>query len=331
MRTLLNVALALVVVLVACYGTSRYLTQVPEYDVLGPLAPLSAQEQERIPRLKAHVAALASGERNIAHYDQLEKAAQYIEQQLTTYNLKPIRHEFSVGGKTVRNIEAVYEPPGAAPTGTIVVGAHYDSAPGSPGAEDNATGVAALLEFAHDFAVPPQVGAKRLRIFFFVNGAPPYFKTNDMGSLRMAKDLAARGEKVVAMYSLDSLGYYSREPKSQKYPPLIGTLLPKTGDFLSVVGLLNARTLARHITQIFPTHSKFPLLSAVGPPLIPSLDVSDNWAFAQIGVPAVIFTDTGPLRYPHFGQPTDTPDKINYEDLARVTQGIIPVFRQAIK
>jgi Zn-dependent M28 family amino/carboxypeptidase len=331
MRTLLNVALALIVVLVAWYGTTRYLTQAPEYDVLGPLPPLGAQEQERVPRLKAHVAALASGERNIGHYDQLEKAAQYIEQQLTTYHLKPIRHEFTAGGKTVRNIEAVYEPPGVALTGTVVVGAHYDSAPGSPGAEDNATGVAALLEIAHDLAVPPRRGTKRLRMFFFVNGAPPYFKTNDMGSLRVAKDLAARGEKVAAMYSLDSLGYYSREPKSQKYPPLIGTLLPKTGDFLSVVGLLNARTIARHTTQLFPNYSKFPLLSAVGPSLIPSLDVSDNWAFAQTGVPAVIFTDTGPLRYPHFGLPTDTPEKIKYEDLARVTQGIIFLLRQAVQ
>lgn len=331
MRTLLNVALALVVVLVACYGTSRYLTQTPEYDVIGPLPPLSAQEQDRIPRLKAHVEALASAERNIAHYDQLEKAAQYIEQQLATYNLKPIRHDFTVDGKAVRNIEVVYEPPGVALTGTVVVGAHYDSAPGSPGAEDNATGVAALLEFARDFSVPLKIGTKRLRIVFFVNGAPPYFKTNDMGSLRMAKDLAARGEKVAAMFSLDSLGYYSREPRSQKYPPLIGTLLPKTGDFLSVVGLLNARTLARSTTRVFPAYSKFPLLSAVGPSLIPTLDVSDNWAFAQTGVPALIFTDTGPLRYPHFGQPTDTPDKIKYEDLARVTQGIIPIFREAMQ
>lgn len=331
MRILLNAALAIMVVLVATYATSRYLAQTPEYDVIGPLPPLSPEEAQHVPRLKAHVEALAGGERNIAHFDQLERAAQYIEQQLTSYGYKPIRHEFTVGGKTVRNIEAVYEQQTVAMNGTIVVGAHYDSAPGSPGAEDNATGVAALLEFARDFAASAEVGSKRLRIFFFVNGAPPYFKTADMGSLRAAKELAARGENVTAMYSLDSLGYYSREPNSQAYPPLIGLLLPKKGDFLSVVGLLDARPVVRRSARLFPIYSKLPILAAAGPSFIPSLDVSDNWAFSQIGAPAVIFTDTGSLRYPYFGLPTDTPDKIKYEDLARVTQGLIPALRRAMQ
>lgn len=331
MRALLNVALALVVVLVAFYGTAHYLTQVPENDALVPLPPLSAAEQALIPRLKGHVETLTRGERNIAHYDQLENAAQYIEQQLAAYGYKPIRHEFTVGGKTVRNIEVVHERPQVAIDGTLVVGAHYDSAPGSPGAEENATGVAALLEFAREVAASAAIGTKRIRIFFFVNGARPYFKTNDMGSLRVAKELAARGEKVTAMFSLDSLGYYSREPRSQNYPPLIGMLLPRTGDFVSAVGLLNARTIARRVSRLFPAYSPFPLLTAVGPSLIPTLEVSDNWAFARTGVPALVFTDTGPLRYPHFGLPTDTPDKIKYEDLARVTRGIIPILRGVLQ
>ncbi|TMK03041.1 MAG: M28 family peptidase, partial [Alphaproteobacteria bacterium] len=264
-------------------------------------------------------------------YDELEKVARYIEATLASFGYTIGRQEFLAAGKMVRNIEVTVEP------GTqnsdprvIVVGAHYDSVSGSPGANDNATGAAAVIELARLARDLDAVGTKRIRFAFFVNEEPPYFRTEAMGSLQYARALARRNERVIAMYSLETIGFYSSAPGSQIYPAPFGLMFPDRGDFVAFVGMLGSRALVRKTIRSFRSHTAFPSIGGVAPGFVPGIGWSDHWAFAEHGFEAVMITDTAPFRYPHYHRPSDTPDKIDAEKVARVVKGIERVIRDLV-
>jgi len=314
------------------YATLSYLTRVPGRSFAGTLPPLTEEERALAAALKRHIAAIAAREHNIAHFDALEDAARYLEATLSSCGYAPGRQEFEADGRTVRNIDVVLEPAGSGDASdVIVVGAHYDSAPGTPGANDNASGAAALLELARLLGDLRGKAGKRIRLVFFVNEEPPYFQTEEMGSLHYASALAQRKERVTAMFSLETLGYYSSEPGSQHYPPPFGLTLPDRGDFVSFVGMMNSRPLVQEAIRSFRAHTSFPSVGGVAPGFVPGIDWSDHWAFAQHGFQALMITDTAIFRYPHYHQPTDTPDKVDNEKLARVTKGIERVLRDLVR
>lgn len=329
---LLVAAQVVIVVLVAGYGAVGYLTSGRHTGFESKPLPLTAEEIELGVRLKRHVETLAVGERNLAHYEHLERAAAYIEFILRNYGYTVSHQDYTVDGKVVRNIEAVIETPsGVASPDVIVIGAHYDSAAGTPGADSNASGTAAVLELSLHLAYIRGSSPKRVRFVFFANKEPPYFQTPDMGSVRYVKALAARKERVTAMYAFDSVGYYTDEPGTQRQPPLLGLLLPDRGNFVAFVGGLKSRQLARDTQKMFKTYTPLPSGFAVGPSFIPGTDWSDNWAFAQQGFPAVLVTDTGAFRNPHYHKSTDTPDKIDYAKLTRVVKGMEVVMRLTLR
>jgi Zn-dependent M28 family amino/carboxypeptidase len=230
----------------------------------------------------------------------------------------------------VRNIDVVLEAPKINPD-VIVVGAHYDSAQGTPGANDNATGTAAVLELARLLGDLKDNAAKRIRLVLFVNEERPYYGTPEMGSLNFARLLAERGEQVIAMYSLETIGYFSDAPGSQKYPKPFGAVFADKGDFISFVGMLNSRPLVQDTMRSFRSHTAFPTIGGVSPGFIPGIAWSDHWSFAQYGFQAVMVTDTAPFRYPHYHRSTDTPDKIDTEKLARVVKGMERVIRDLVR
>jgi hypothetical protein len=331
-RSMLILVALLTAIVLAGYGALHYMTSVPGESHRGALPPLTAEEAALAARLKAHVEIVAAREHNLHTYDALEDAARHIEETLAATGLAVARQEFAVRGKRVRNIEAVVEPAAAsADPAVIVVGAHYDSVIGSPGANDNASGVAAVLELARAFAPLHGTGRMRLRFALFVNEEPPYFKTADMGSYRYARALAERGERVVAMYCLETLGFYSDAPGSQRYPPPFGLIYPDRADFVAFVGLPGARALVREAIGSFRAHTAFPSVGGVAPGIIPGIDWSDHWSFAQFGFPAVMITDTALFRYPHYHALNDTPDKVDYARLARVTEGIARIVRDKLR
>jgi hypothetical protein len=238
------------------YGALHYMTGVPGTSHSGPLPALTAEEATIASNLKAHIAAIAAREHNIAHYDELEKVARFIEATLTGLGYRVGRQEFSVDGEPVRNIDATIEPKdGRGDPEVIVVGARYDSARGTPGANDNASGTAAVLELAR--LLRDLASNKRVRLVLFVNEEPRYFYTEAMGSLRYARALAERHERVVAMYSLETIGYYSNAPGSQRYPAPFSLIFPDRGDFVAFVGLLGSRPLLQrrcaHFVRIRPS------------------------------------------------------------------------------
>jgi len=210
-----------------------------------------------------------------------------------------------------------------------VVGAHYVSAIGAPGANDNGSAVAAVIELARLFGDLKDKTPRRIRLVLFVNEEMPYFRTQEMGSWQYAAALAARHERVVAMYSLETIGWYASEPGSQRYPFPLGLLFPDRGDFLAFVGMLDARPLVRASIGSFRSHTKFPTIGGVAPAMIPGIDFSDHWAFAQHDFPAIMLTDTAPYRYPYYHTFRDTPDKVDIDKLARVVKGIERMIRDA--
>jgi hypothetical protein len=299
-----------------------WMTAVPGRSFAGPLPPLGPAETALVPRLASHVAAIASGPHNVAHPEALARSASYIEGRLRALGYavqtQPIDE---AGGAPVRNIEAVVAPRSASAP-TLVVGAHYDSAGEAPGANDNGSGVAALLEIARAMAPLRGKAAMRVRIVFFVNEEPPFFKTDRMGSLAYARRLAASGEAVTGMLSLETLGCYSERPDSQHYPPPLGALYPSTGNFVAFVGTVGDRRLVRRAVGTFRAVARFPSVGGTAPAFLAGIDWSDHWSFGEVGIPALMVTDTAPFRYPYYHMPQDTPDKVDYPRLARVTAGL---------
>ena len=282
--------------------------------------------------LARHIAVIAAREHNMVHHDELERVARYIEAVIASFGYAVGSQEFTVDGKPVRNIDAVIEPPrGTGDPEVVVVGAHYDSVRGSPGANDNASGTAAVIELARLLRDLDGRSGKRIRLVLFVNEEPPYFRTEAMGSLNYAKALAERNERVVAMYSLETIGFYSSAPGSQAYPAPFGLLFPDRGDFVAFVGLLGSRALLQRTMRSFRAHTAFPSIGGVAPNAVPGIGWSDHWAFARHGFQAVMITDTAPFRYPHYHRSTDTPDKVDTESLARVVKGIERVIRDLVQ
>jgi Zn-dependent M28 family amino/carboxypeptidase len=276
-------------------------------------------------RLRAHVVHLAEtiGERNVFTPDALERAAQYVEMGLAGPGITIGRQQFEVRGRTVRNVEA--ERRGSHPSRIVVVGAHYDSVLGSPGANDNATGVAALLELAR--LSGGRAHAATLRFVGFVNEEPPFFQTEDMGSLRYARRCRERKEDVAAMLSLETMGTYDDRAGSQAYPFPLSALYPSTANFIAVVGDLGAASLVRRVTTRFRQATAFPCESAALPGVVPGVGWSDHWAFREAGYPAVMITDTALFRDPAYHTAEDKPGNVDHERLAIVVTALGEVIR----
>ena len=287
-------------------------------------APLSPDEVALRDELRASVQKLAGeiGERNVWHYPQLNAAADFIENSFSRAGLRTRRDSYDMHGQACHNIEA--EIAGARPE-ILLIGAHYDSVFGSPGANDNGTGVAATLALAQRFA-----GRKpehTLRFVAFVNEEPPYFLSDEMGSFIYAGRCKARGDTISGMISLETIGYFSDAPHSQTYPsPGLGLFYPKVGNFIGFVSNVQSRALLRRVVTLFRKYAKIPSEGAALPAFIPGVSWSDQWSFWRYGYPGIMVTDTAPFRYPHYHSATDTPDKLDYDRFALVVSGMEKVI-----
>src|SRR6185437_2142281 len=206
------------------------------------------------------------------------------------------------------------------PDEIVVIGAHYDSYPGAPGANDNASGTAALLALARRFAkAQPE---RTLRFVAFTNEEPPYFHNREMGSWIYADQCARRKENLVCVLSLETIGYFSDEPDSQRYPPPFGAAYPSVGNFIAVIGDVGSRKLVREVIASFRRHAAVPSEGGAVPSAVPGAGWSDHWSFWQAGYPAVMITDTAPFRYPYYHKPEDLPDKLDFDRMARVVAAL---------
>jgi hypothetical protein len=276
-------------------------------------------------RLEAHVAKLGGeiGERNVFNPRALHAAADYISAVWREQGYQVTPYPYEVNGIECANLE-ITRPGLHRPDEFLLIGAHYDSVIGSPGANDNGSGIAALLETSRLFArLAPDIS---VRFVAFVNEEPPFFMGRHMGSLVYARMARQRGDKIRLMVALETIGYFRHEPGSQRYPPLFRAFHPDRGDFIAFVSNLASRRLMRRTAAAFRTHSDFPLEQTATLAWVPGVAWSDHFSFWRQHYRAFMVTDTAFYRYPHYHTADDTPDKLDYPALARVNRGLFMAF-----
>lgn len=272
-------------------------------------------------RLRRHVEHLAGaiGERHVLRPEALHAAERYVAETLRAAGHSVARQNYEAQGVDCANLEVVIA--GGGPASEIVLaGAHYDTVPGSPGADDNASGVAAILELAR--LLRDAKPARTIKLVAFVNEEPPFFFWGEMGSKVYARAARARGDDIRVMLSLEMLGCYADEKGSQGYPPLLKYFYPAAGNYIAFVSNLRSRHALRGVFAAFRAASDFPAEKLAAPALVPGIGWSDQLSFWREGYPAAMVTDTAFHRYRHYHQPTDTPEKLDYARMARVVEGL---------
>jgi Zn-dependent M28 family amino/carboxypeptidase len=302
-----------------------FMTLMPNKSYSGTLPPLTEDQREISRILKSRVWYLAEtiGERNVFAYASLQNAADYIENSFKQLGYDVTSQQYVTETRKVRNLVAVL-PGSAKASEIVVVGAHYDTVDECPGADDNASGVAALLELAR--LLKDSHPARTIRFVAFVNEEPPWFQTDNMGSLVYAKAVRAKNENVVAAVSLESIGMYSDQPGSQQYPAGFGFFYPKQGNFISFIGNFSSRGLVRQAIKSFRQNAAFPSEGVAAPAAVPGVSWSDHWSFWRQGYPAIMVTDTAPFRNKNYHLPGDQANTLDYDRTARVVDGLSHVI-----
>ncbi|MBI5695262.1 MAG: M28 family peptidase [Nitrospirae bacterium] len=277
-------------------------------------------------RLEAHVRMLSEKlpPRDWSHPANLDKAAEYIHDELYKAGGAVSYQPYKADGKDYRNVIASFGPD---TKGRIVVGANYDAAEGTPGADDNASGVAGLIELAYILGkTPPHM---RVDLVAYSLEEPPYFGTPDMGSAIHAQSLRKQEVPVRLMVSLEMLGYYSDEPGSQDYPALLLKMFyPSRGNFILVVGKFGQGEAIRDVKKAMQSASAVPVFSIRAPLVVPGIDFSDHRNYWEAGYDAVMVTDTSFYRNKQYHARKDTADALDYVRMAQVVQGVYAVIAE---
>lgn len=275
--------------------------------------------------LEGHVRVIARDlvPRDYEHVDNLARVAEYVRDQLERTAARVEDQPFVAAGREYRNVRALLGPEDGP---RVVVGAHYDAAGPYPGADDNASGVAGLLELARLLSDETPSGAVELVAYCLEE--PPFFFTKEMGSYVHADALRREGIDVRLMISLEMIGYFSDKPGSQRFPFfLLKPFYPSEGNFIAVVGKLFDRSLVRGVRDAMRAASPLPVHSLNAPRLVPGVALSDHLSYWRCGFPAVMITDTAMFRNPHYHRASDTPDTLDYERMAMVIDGVAAAAR----
>ena len=271
-------------------------------------------------RLQAHVHKLSVelGPRDERHIENLDRVAEYIKDEFSQATPFVSEQEYGIQGNSYRNVIARFGPE----TGErIIVGAHYDAAGPLPGADDNASGVAALIELARLLGQQPP--ALQVELVAFTLEEPPQFRTAGMGSSVHAKSLRQQNVRVRAMFSLEMIGYFSDAPNSQRFPiGVLGAMYPSTGNFIAVVGRFSDWSLARRTKSAMRSAAPLPVYSINAPSVVPGVDFSDQLNYWRAGYNALMITDTAFYRNPHYHTANDTEEKLDYKRMGMVVEGI---------
>jgi len=292
-------------------------------------------------RLANHVRKLSVDlyPRSFEQFAHLDAAARYIEAQLQQSGAAVSRQDVVVQEAHYRNLIARFGPAHGPLT---VIGAHYDSHgnPGAatdargysglthtPGADDNASGVAGLLELARLLGQHPP--SHPVELVAYTLEEPPNFRSANMGSVWHARSLKAAGREVRLMLSLEMIGYFSDAPHSQRYPvPALALLYPERGNFIALVGKMGRFQDTRSAKALMAGATDLPVVSINAPRLLPGIDFSDHRSYWDLGYPAMMVTDTAFQRNPHYHHAGDTWDKLDYVRMGKVVQAVYSVVQQ---
>ncbi|WP_269540367.1 M28 family peptidase [Cerasicoccus fimbriatus] len=271
-------------------------------------------------KLRQHVEKLAVDfhPRNFTEVENLNACADYIAAQFKAASGQVREQTFTVQGNDYRNVSAFFGPA----NGPLwIVGAHYDTCEDTPGADDNASGVAGLLELARLLGEnPPSVP---IELVAYPLEEPPFFSSQSMGSAHHANALDLATEPVLGVIVLEMIGYYSDAPGSQEHPSkLLEFVYPSTGNFLAVVGNWEQRGFVKQVKGHLQGVTDLPIESIAAPPVVPGIDFSDHRNYWPLGVNAVMVTDTAFYRNKNYHRATDTPDTLDYERMAMAVTAV---------
>jgi Zn-dependent M28 family amino/carboxypeptidase len=270
--------------------------------------------------LERHVRMLAVTlhPRSVDNLANLERAADYVLGQFRATGADTIEQPVEADGKHFRNLIARFGPRDGP---VMVIGAHYDSCGDTPGADDNASGVAGLLELARLLALNPP--AHPVELVAYTLEEPPYFRTDSMGSAWHARALFESKREVRLMLALEMIGFYRDTGKSQSYPlaPL-KLVYPDEGNFIGIVGPFRDFSATRRVKALFRGASDLPAVSINSPGFVPGVDLSDHASYWHYGMPALMITDTAYMRNPNYHQLTDAPETLDYARMAKVVRAV---------
>ncbi len=260
------------------------------------------------------------GSRSVYEYDRITATKDYITSCLEDVGIVPTLHSYYYDGKEYSNI--VVSITGAKlPDETVIIGAHYDSVYGTPGADDNASAVAILLEMSR--ILKSFSPARTLKLIFFVNEESPVFRSKYMGSYVYAMEAKARDENIKSMISLEMLGYYSNKKGGQTFPlPLMNLIYPSTPNFIAIVGNLSSRSLVEKVKISLNENSGIPAETLSTVSFIPGIDFSDHRSFWKMGYPAVMITDTAFYRNPNYHTARDSIDTLDFNKMSDLLRGL---------
>lgn len=284
-------------------------------------------DMETAEYLRQIVTALAQdiGARSYRDIDKLKNAAAYISSEFTSFGYKVVQQPFFFFGNVYHNL--ITERAGSSSKEILVVGAHYDTVRTTPGADDNASGVAGLLGLAR--ALTEAKPAVTVRFVAFCLEEPPVCRTPSMGSYQYAGRLKADRENIVGMISLEMIGYFCDKEGCQRYPfPFMNAVYPKAGNYISLVGNMRSRSFTRSISDSLRKATDLPVLTLNAPPIMIGIDFSDHWSFGKFGYKALMVTDTAFYRNPHYHAPDDLPETLDYERMAKVVDGLTVAVRE---
>lgn len=267
-------------------------------------------------RLKKHVIILSEDfhPRNWREVENLNRCADYIYAHFKNSNAGTSFQECEARENVYKNVIGLYGPPS---DHRIIIGAHYDTSGDTPGADDNASGVAALIELGYLFG--REKPAKTIELVAYPLEEPPFFGTKSMGSSVHGDSLMERGIKVELMIALECIGYFSDQEESQMFPsPLLRLFYPGQGNFITLVGHISQRRIVKQLKKYMKGVNDLPVYSINAPLFIPGVDFSDHRNYWEHGINAVMITDTAFYRNLEYHEQGDTADRLDYDRLSKV-------------
>ena len=260
------------------------------------------------------------GVRSYQDADRMGRAEKFIADELASFGYQVTKQSFTYKGHSLQNVIAELRGT-REPDRILVVGAHYDTVSTTPGADDNASGVAGLLGMARSLAKSP-IG-RTVRFVAFAFEEPPAYRTRNMGSYHYAKRLHDRKEQVEGMVCLEMIGYFSDRAGSQHYPlPFMKLRFPRAGNYIALVGNRRSKRFTMETVGAFRGATDLPVITLNAPAIVVGIDFSDHWSFNKFGVPAFMVTDTAFYRNPNYHAPSDLPDTLDYIRMAKVVEGL---------
>jgi hypothetical protein len=320
-RLILDACLLFCLASMAAYAND--VIGMPEQSFSGKQPPLSAHEGDIRNHLESNVRMLAAtiGPRNSPQ--SLRATTEWAESQFMSYGLEVSEQPYKVDGVTFKNVEGTLSG-STNRKDILIVCAHYDTVFGAPGANDNGSGCASVVELARLLAyTKPKC---TIRFVLFGTEEPPYFSTKEMGSYFYAARCKERGEKILGVIVMETLGYYTDEPKSQHYPALLAPAMPDTGNFIGFIANQPSKQFVSQCLGTFRRTTQFPSQGVAAPEWLNGVDWADQYWFWKLGYPGIMITDTALYRYPYYHTPQDTPDKLSYGPFARVVGGMEQVI-----